>query len=76
MLPIHETIPAEVRHGCLILASRKDCFQGLTTIAGWNSWFTSNAFIDLKIGGALMFEWKDRGADNFSGGTMGLSSTS
>lgn len=30
----------------------------------------------LKIGGALMFEWKDRGADNFSGGTMGLSSTS
>ena len=71
MLPINETIPDEVRHGCLIHASIQDCFQAITTTDGWNSWFTSKIFIDLKIGGVLMFEWKNWGADHFSGGDHG-----
>lgn len=72
MLPDNESIPYEVRHSCLINSPRKDCFSAITTPEGWSAWFTTNIFIDLKIGGVIIFEWKDWGPDHFSGGDHGI----
>jgi len=67
-----DTIPDEIRHAVLIRASRQECHKVLTTAEGWNSWFTTSMFIDLKVGGVMVFEWKNWGADNLSTGDHGV----
>ena len=67
-----DTIPDEIRHAVLIRSSRQECYRILTTAEGWNSWFTTSMFIDLKVGGVLVFEWKNWGADNLSTGDHGV----
>ena len=71
LLDSENTICEEIRHSCLIRANRQACFRTLTTAEGWNAWFTASMFLDLKPGGVIIFEWKDWGANNFSGGDHG-----
>lgn len=71
-LSADEIIPDEIRHACLVRASRMDCFRMLTTVEGWNAWFTTGMHLDLKPGGVIIFEWKDWGVDHFSGGDHGI----
>lgn len=71
LLPPEEQLPAEINHSCRIRVAPCLCFRSLTSVAGWNAWFTTSMFLDLKPGGVIIFEWKDFGAEHFSGGDHG-----
>jgi len=70
-LSSEEQPPAEINHVCLIRTTRKICFATLTSENGWNAWFTASMHLDLRPGGVIIFEWKDFGAQHFSGGDHG-----
>ncbi len=71
LLSQEKTIPEEIRHAVLIRADRKTCYQTLTTNAGWNGWFTDDMSLDFKVGGKMIFSWKNWGADHISAGDYG-----
>jgi uncharacterized protein YndB with AHSA1/START domain len=71
LLLSEDQLPAEINHTGMIRAERGQCFESLTTVEGWNAWFTTSMFLDLKPGGVIIFEWKDFGAEHFSGGDHG-----
>ncbi len=72
LLELELTIPEEIRHSVFIRRTPALCYAALTTPEGWNGWFTTSMFIDLKLGGVMIFEWDDWGADHISTGDHGV----
>lgn len=56
-----------IRHAVLIRADAEQVYDALTTTEGLDGWFTKNAQVDPRPGGAIRFRWVDWGPDHFSG---------
>ncbi|NHJ49870.1 MAG: SRPBCC domain-containing protein [Asgard group archaeon] len=54
---------APILHKVLIRAPREKVYDAITTAEGLDGWFTSGTTIDRKVGGTLVFRWKDWGVD-------------
>lgn len=55
----------------LIRATPERVFESLATAPGLNEWFTTNAKVDLRPGGALLFRWRDWGLERYTGENPG-----
>jgi len=64
-------IPEEISHAVVIHCSRSRVYQTLTTAEGWNAWFTVDSSFDARVGGRIIWQWKDWGADRLSTGDHG-----
>ena len=64
-------IPEEISHAVVIGCSRSRVFQTLTTAEGWNAWFTADSSLDVRVGGRIIWQWKEWGADRVSTGDHG-----
>ena len=52
-----------IRQATFIKAIPSRIYECLTTGAGWDSWFTSGAEVDPRIGGFVKLRWRDFGPD-------------
>ena len=66
-----ETIPVEVQHSVSIQAEKNRIYHCISTVEGWNAWFTSAMSLDARPGGRIIFHWKNWGAEKISGGDHG-----
>lgn len=64
-------IPEEINYAVLIRCDRSRVFQTLTTAEGWNAWFTTDSSLDAQVGGRIIWQWKEWGADRVSTGDHG-----
>ncbi len=58
-----ELIQAKIEHATLIRAHRERVYDVLTTVEGWNAWFTAESRIDARPGGLIWLRWRDWGPD-------------
>lgn len=52
-----------IEHAVFIRAPAERAYDALTTTEGISSWFTAEASVDLRPGGALVWRWKEWGPD-------------
>jgi uncharacterized protein YndB with AHSA1/START domain len=57
------TLPA-IKYSTFINAPVEKVYKTLTTADGWNAWFTKATTIDLRVGGAIEFVWRDWAVDH------------
>jgi uncharacterized protein YndB with AHSA1/START domain len=72
LLDTRDVFPEEIRFASQVRCSRHECYAAITNAEKWNAWFTTGMFMDLKIGGVIVFDWQDWGADHISTGDHGL----
>ncbi len=70
-LDTESIIPEEISHAVLIRCDRSRTFETLTTAEGWNAWFTTDSSFDTRVGGRIIWQWKEWGADRVSTGDHG-----
>jgi len=58
-----DILDQEIKHATFIRATPERVFDTLTTVEGWNSWFTAGTKMDPRPGGEILFKWVDFGAD-------------
>lgn len=62
------TIRAEkVNFKILIRVAPERVFDSLATASGLNEWFTTDASVDLRPGGAIQFRWENWGLERYTG---------
>lgn len=54
---------APILHKVLIRAPREKVYDAMTTAKGLDGWFTKGSFVDRRVGGKVIFRWKDWGVD-------------
>lgn len=50
----------------LILRPKDVVYKTVTTSEGWDGFFTSGMRLDLRVGGEILFRWKDWGPEKIS----------
>jgi len=53
-----------IKHSTFINVSPALVYETLTTAKGWNAWFTHDMQLDLRIGGEMIFRWKNWGPNH------------
>lgn len=61
----------KVNFRTLIRVSPDRAFNALATARGLNEWFTSDAELEERPGGPILFRWKDWGLDKYTGENPG-----
>lgn len=50
-----------------VAAPPERCFEAFGSAAGWDAWFTTGMSLVPEAGGAMVFRWRDFGAERYSG---------
>jgi uncharacterized protein YndB with AHSA1/START domain len=58
-----KNMKAPILFKVLIRAPREKVYDAMTTAEGLDGWFTTGATVERKVGGKLIFRWKDWGVD-------------
>lgn len=58
-----EIFEAPILHKVLVRAPREKVYDAMTTAEGLDGWFTEGSFVDRKVGGKIIFRWKNWGVD-------------
>ncbi len=56
----------EIRHSTFIRAEPQRVYNALTTPEGLDAWFTTGASVEARVGGEIVFRWKDWGPDHIN----------
>lgn len=56
-------INAPILHKVLIRVPREKIYDAMTTAEGLDGWFTTGSSVDRKVGGKIIFRWKNWGVD-------------
>lgn len=54
---------APIEHATLVRASPDKVFRALSTAEGLNSWWTQGTVMERRVGGRILFVWRDWGPD-------------
>jgi uncharacterized protein YndB with AHSA1/START domain len=54
-----KTINEKVQFSTLVRANPERVYAALTTAQGLDAWFTTNAEVDARPGGKIIFRWRD-----------------
>ncbi|HJW91682.1 MAG TPA: dienelactone hydrolase family protein [Anaerolineales bacterium] len=57
----------DIRHATLVRTSPERVYAAFTTAEGLDSWFTSGASVDPRLGGEIRFHWVAWGPDGVTG---------
>ena len=63
--------PAEIRVATLVRAPRERVYDAFTRADELDSWFTTGAEVDPRLGGELVWRWVDWGPDRYTGEDRG-----
>jgi|688.fasta_scaffold618425_2 uncharacterized protein YndB with AHSA1/START domain len=58
------TTSLTVKYSTYINAPIDKVFQTITTVDGWNAWFTTEMVLEAYKGGKIKFIWRDWGVDH------------
>lgn len=57
----------EIKQATFVRASADQVYNAFTTSEGLDAWFTKGAEVDPRLGGEILFRWRDWGPDRVAG---------
>lgn len=59
-------VRAPIEHATVIRAPIDKVFRALSTADGFNCWWTQATIMERRVGGRIVFSWRDWGPDNIT----------